>query len=109
MEEEVQRVFDALAGLADIEDPKARALAVAKVLKEWPKQSKALREVRRGAVLELLAPKEASVRKIAKELGVSPTTVQDIATGSSRWTDRPKSEEGKPEGGHQQDSGERPE
>jgi hypothetical protein len=83
MDEEVQRVFDALAGLEGIADAKARALAVARVLKEWPEHSKALREVRRRAVLELLAPEEASVRKIAKELGVSPTMVQDIATGYS--------------------------
>jgi DNA invertase Pin-like site-specific DNA recombinase len=90
MDEEVQRVFDALAGLADIADPKARALAVAKVLKDWPEHSKRLREVRRQAVLELLAPEEASVRKVAKELGVSPSTVQDIAGGHSRWEKRPK-------------------
>lgn len=83
MDEEVQRVFDALAGLAGIADPKARALAVAKVLKEWPEHSKALREVRRQAVLELLAPEEASVRKVAKELGVSPTTIQDLTSGYS--------------------------
>ncbi|MFE9448323.1 hypothetical protein [Streptomyces sp. NPDC006739] len=90
MEEEVQRVFDALAGLADIEDPKARALAVAKVLKEWPTRSKELREIRRQAVLELLAPKEASFRNVAKELGVAPSTVQDIASEHSRWAKRPK-------------------
>lgn len=91
MEEEVQRVFDALAGLAGIGDPKARALAVARVLKEWPTHSKQLREVRRQAVLELLAPEEASYRKVAKDLGVSPSTVQDIAGGHSKsWTKRPK-------------------
>ncbi|MER5750652.1 helix-turn-helix domain-containing protein [Streptomyces sp. NPDC002088] len=84
MEKEVQRVLDALAGLSEIDDPKTRALAVARVLKEWPEHSKALREVRRQAVLELLAPEDASVRKVAKELGVSPTTVQDITAGYSR-------------------------
>ncbi|MGW2692366.1 helix-turn-helix domain-containing protein [Streptomyces sp. NPDC001296] len=84
MEKEVQRVLDALAGLSEIDDPKTRALAVARVLKEWPEHSKALREVRRQAVLELLAPDDASVRKVAKELGVSPTTVQDIVGGHSR-------------------------
>ncbi|MFF3511554.1 helix-turn-helix domain-containing protein [Streptomyces sp. NPDC002573] len=84
MEEEVQRVLDALAGLSEIDDPKTRALAVARVLKEWPEHSKALREVRRQAVMELLAPDDASVRKVAKELGVSPTTVQDIVGGHSR-------------------------
>lgn len=91
-------MLDALAGLAEIDDPKTRALAVAKVLKEWPEHSKALREVRRQAVLELLAPDDASVRRVAKELGVSPTTVQDIAAGYSRsGKDRPKkSAEGQP-------------
>lgn len=93
MEEEVQRVFDALAGLADIHDPKARALAVVKVLKGWPQQSSQLREIRRQAILELLAPDDASVRKVAKELGVSPSTVQDVATGHSRWARRPKAED----------------
>lgn len=92
MEEEVQRVFDALDGLAGIEDPKARALAVVGVLKGWPQQSNKLRELRRQAILELLAPADASVRKVAKELGVSPSTVQDIATGHSRWAKRPKGE-----------------
>lgn len=84
MEKEVQRVLDALAGLAEIDDPKTRALAVARVLKEWPEHSKALREVRRQAVLELLAPDDATVRKVAKELGVSPTTIQDLSAGYSR-------------------------
>jgi transcriptional regulator with PAS, ATPase and Fis domain len=84
MEKEVQRVLDALAGLSEIDDPKTRALAVARVLKEWPEHSKALREVRRQAVLELLAPEDASVRKVAKELGVSPTTIQDITAGYSK-------------------------
>ena len=90
MEEEVQRVFDALAGLADIEDPKTRALAVARVLKEWPSRSKELREIRRQAVLELLAPEEATFRGVAKELGVAPSTLQDIASEHSRWAQRPK-------------------
>jgi transcriptional regulator with PAS, ATPase and Fis domain len=91
MDEEVQRVFDALAGLADIADPKARALAVAKVLKEWPEHSKLLREVRKQAVLELLSPADSSVRKVAVELGVSPSTVQDIAAGYSKsWKKRDK-------------------
>jgi transcriptional regulator with PAS, ATPase and Fis domain len=84
MEKEVQRVLDALANLTEIDDPKTRALAVARVLKEWPRHSKALREVRRQAVLELLAPQDASVRKVAKELGVSPTTIQDLTAGYSR-------------------------
>jgi transcriptional regulator with PAS, ATPase and Fis domain len=94
MEEEVQRVLDALAGLAEIDDPKTRALAVARVLKEWPEHSKALREVRRQAVLELLEPDDASVRKVAKELGVSATTIQDLTAGYSRsGKDRPKKTE----------------
>lgn len=84
MEKEVQRVLDALAGLSEIDDPKMRALAVARVLREWPEHSKALREVRRQAVLEMLAPEEASVRTVAKELGVSATTIQDLTAGYSR-------------------------
>lgn len=80
----MQRVFDALDGLAGITDPKARALAVAKVLKTWSKQASQLREIRRQAVLELLAPDEATVRSVAKELGVSPTTIQDVKTSYSR-------------------------
>ncbi|MBP5913220.1 helix-turn-helix domain containing protein [Streptomyces scabiei] len=84
MEEEVQRVFDALDGLTEIEDPKTRALAVAKVLGAWSKQASRLRELRRQAVLELLKPEEATVRSVAKDLGVSPTTIQDIKTSYSR-------------------------
>ncbi|HEX9755730.1 MAG TPA: hypothetical protein VGA42_08475 [Gemmatimonadales bacterium] len=83
-------MFDALAGLADIEDPKVRALAAARVLKEWPDRSKALREIRRQAVLELLAPEGATFRGVAKELGVKPSTLQDIASEYSRWSKRPK-------------------
>lgn len=94
MEKEVQRVLDALDGLAEIDDPKTRALAVGRVLKEWPEHSKALREVRRQAVLELLAAEDASVRKIAKELGVSPTTIQDLAGG---YSGSGKNREKKPE------------
>lgn len=98
MEEEVQRVFDALAGLAGIADPKARALAAVKVLKGWPDQSRKLRELRRDAVIELLAPEDASYRKVAKDLGVSPSTVQDIVTGQSKsWSKRPKATEAPPE------------
>lgn len=96
MEEEVRRVLDALAGLSEIEDPKARALAVARVLKEWPEHSKALREVRRQAVLELLSPADASVRKVAKELGVSPTTIQDLTAGYSR-SGKDRSKQAEPE------------
>lgn len=77
-------MFDALDGLTEIEDPKGRALAIAKVLKAWSKQGSRLREMRRQAVLELLTPKEATVRSVAKELGVSPTTIQDIKTSYSR-------------------------
>ncbi|MBP5870875.1 transposase family protein [Streptomyces sp. LBUM 1485] len=50
----------------------------------WSKQASRLRELRRQAVLELLKPEEATVRSVAKDLGVSPTTIQDIKTSYSR-------------------------
>ena len=97
VEEGVQRVLDAIAGLAEIPDPKARALVAVRLLREWPAQSRLLREIRRGAVLELLDRPDGSVRKVAKDLKLAPSTVQDIAAGHSRWGQRPKKQtEGEP-------------
>jgi hypothetical protein len=73
-------VFDALDGLqlrSKTEGARARRRQGAGSLVQ---QASALRELRRQAVLELLKPKEATVRSVAIELGVSPTTIQDIKT-----------------------------
>lgn len=91
MTEEAQRVFDAIAALEGITDPKERALAVGEVLDKMPDQSKRLRELRQQAVRELLAREGASYRKVATELGLHFTRVRDIAEGySGSGKNRPK-------------------
>lgn len=91
MTEEVQRVFDAIDALKQIADPSERARALSEVLKAMPVQNKSLKEARQEAVQELLARPGASLRSVGAELGLSFSTVQDIAKGySGSGTKRPK-------------------
>lgn len=87
--EEVQRVFVALDGVAEMDDPIARARAIGRVLKDQAERNKQFYELRRAVVLDLRA-QNVSYRKIAAELGVSLGTVQDIERGSGRWSSRAK-------------------
>lgn len=87
--EEVQRVFTALDGVAQMPDPIARAQAISRVLKDQTERNKKFYELRRQVVLDLREQK-VSYRKIAATLGVSLGTVQDIERGSGRWSARPK-------------------
>ncbi|WP_086765381.1 hypothetical protein [Streptomyces bobili] len=94
MTEEAQRVFDAIDALKEIADPTERARALSEVLKALPGQNKALKEARQEAVNELLARPGASLRTVGAELGISFSTVQDIAKGySGSGKSRPKREE----------------
>lgn len=91
MTEEVQRVFDAIDALKQIADPSERARALSEVLKAMPVQNKSLKEARQEAVQELLARPGASLRSVGAELGLSYSTVQDIAKGySGSGSKRPK-------------------
>ncbi|MFG3371139.1 RNA polymerase subunit sigma-70 [Streptomyces sp. NPDC048156] len=93
MTEEAQRVFDAIDALKGIPDPIARARALTEVLKALPGQNKALKEARQSAVNELLQRPGASLRTVGAELGVSFSTVQDIAKGySGSGKSRPKAD-----------------
>lgn len=95
MSEEAQRVFDAMDGLATISDPTARAQAVSEVLSKSKERGQWLKDLRREAVLELMARDGASYRKVAAELSLSLGTVQDIVRGYSRpWAARPRKESG---------------
>ncbi|MGX1483413.1 Trp operon repressor [Streptomyces griseus] len=94
IEEEAQRVFDALDGAEAMTDPLARARVVGRLLKDQTSRNKRFMEYRRQVVLDLRAQK-VPYRKIAAELGVSLGTVQDIERGSGRWATRPKKSEEK--------------
>lgn len=83
MSEEAQRVFDAIDALEEITDPTERARALGEVLKTLPSRNKRLKELRQAAVKELLAREGASYRTVGAELGISFSTVQDIAKGYS--------------------------
>lgn len=95
IEEEAQRVFDALDSAEAMTDPVARARVVSRLLKDQVGRNKRFMEYRRQVVLELRAQK-VPYRKIAAELGVSLGTVQDIERGTGRWSARPKKTDGTP-------------
>lgn len=83
---EVQRVFDALDALEAMEDPKARAYAISAFLREQQERLRKLSALRRDYVLEERRNRVPR-RQIAEDIGVSPSTVQDIElgyTGSGR-------------------------
>ncbi|WP_405391082.1 hypothetical protein OG596_26440 [Streptomyces sp. NBC_01102] len=91
IEEEAQRVFDALDGAEAMADPLARARVVSRLLKDQASRNKRFMEYRRQVVLGLRAQDPpVPYRKIAAQLDISLGTVQDIERGSSRWATRPK-------------------
>ncbi|MEV6738648.1 hypothetical protein AB0N14_17635 [Streptomyces sp. NPDC051104] len=92
VDEEAQRVFDALDDLMAMEDEGARARAISAVLRRQQDLIKRLSGVRRDYVLKQRAAK-VSVRKLAAELEVSPSTIQDIERGySGSGKTRPRKE-----------------
>ncbi|MDT9688175.1 hypothetical protein Q5762_07365 [Streptomyces sp. P9(2023)] len=91
IEEEAQRVFDALDAAEAMADPLARARVIGRLLKDQAERNKRFTEYRRQVVMELRAQvPPVPYRKIASELGVSLGTVQDIERGAAKWSSRPK-------------------
>ncbi|MFJ8606329.1 helix-turn-helix domain-containing protein [Streptomyces sp. NPDC093675] len=75
--EEVRRVFEALDAVEAIADPEARSRAQSQITAEVRERS--ARWTRERSVLARhLQAQEVTVRGIAKRLGVSPGTVQDL-------------------------------
>lgn len=90
LEEEVRRVLEALDRVEEMDDPVARARAVAQLLKDQPGRNKRLKQLRDETVRGLRA-EGMSLRKIAAEVQVSLGTVQDILRGhAGTWSSRPK-------------------
>ncbi|MFE0541091.1 hypothetical protein [Streptomyces sp. NPDC058891] len=75
--EVAQRVFDALEALKGIADPTDRAREISSFLRESGKKIKELSDLRREYVKDQRSQK-VPYRTIAKNLGVHPSTVQDI-------------------------------
>ncbi|MFD4315041.1 helix-turn-helix domain-containing protein [Streptomyces sp. NPDC058548] len=80
--EEAQRVFDALEALKGIEDERARAREISVFLRAYGPKIKELSDIRRDYVKGQRRQK-VSVRAVAAQLGVSPSTIQDIERGYS--------------------------
>ncbi|MEU4105183.1 hypothetical protein AB0F16_32195 [Streptomyces tanashiensis] len=89
IEEEAQRVLDALNAVESMGDPLERARVIGRLLKDQAERNKRFMEYRRQVVLELRSQTPPmSYRRIAAELGVSLGTVQDIERGAARWSSR---------------------
>ncbi|MER6882599.1 hypothetical protein [Streptomyces althioticus] len=96
LEEEVRRVLDALDQVEGMEDPVARARAVAQLLKDQPKRNKRLRQLRDQTVRDLRED-GMPLRQIAEKVQVSLGTVQDILRGhTGTWSSRPRQGEQAP-------------
>lgn len=92
-DEEVQRVFDALDEVERIADPEARSRAQAQITAQTRKRS-AKWNAQRAELAQRLKTEGESVRGIAKRLGVTAGTVQDLLSGyKGSGTTRPKAEE----------------
>ncbi|MFE3149129.1 helix-turn-helix domain-containing protein [Streptomyces sp. NPDC059218] len=81
--EEVQRVFDALDAIEAMDDPKSRARAISAFLRVQQPRLRKLSQLRRDYVVGERA-KKVSRRQIAEDIGVSPSTVQDIELGYTK-------------------------
>lgn len=91
IEEEAQRVFDALDEVEAMTDDLSQARVIGRLLKDQTGRNKRFMEYRRKVVLALRAQNPpVPYRKIAAELGVSLGTVQDIERGAARWDKRAK-------------------
>ena len=89
-EEEVRRVTESLDAIEAIEDRGERIRAKSRVMAAQIERNKAWADERRTYVLEL-KDTGMSVRKIAAEVGTSPSTIQSILSGySGSGTHRPR-------------------
>ncbi|MEU9558001.1 helix-turn-helix domain-containing protein [Streptomyces fumanus] len=79
-DQEVQRVFDALDEVERIADPEARSRAQARITAAT-KERAARWAAERGELAQQLQAEGESVRGIARRLGVTPSTVQDLLRG----------------------------
>ncbi|GGZ72999.1 hypothetical protein ACFOOM_01160 [Streptomyces echinoruber] len=102
--EESQRVINALEEIERIADPVTRAAVISDVLKYVEKKEPTWRDLRRDAVLDLLAAK-VSYRKIGAMIHTSHSTVQSIERGhAGAWRTKPRTKP-KAAGGEQGDQG----
>jgi AraC-like DNA-binding protein len=79
-EEEVRRVTDSLDAIEAIEDRGERIRAMSQVMAAQIKRNEKWAKERRDLVFEL-RDADMSIRKIAAEVGTSPSTVQSILSG----------------------------
>lgn len=81
--EELRNFEDAVAALEAVPDAADRAVAAAKVLREWPQLHAQVREVRQQAVEQLRA-QGLSFAEIGALLGVKRQRAEQIAKGVVR-------------------------
>lgn len=79
-DEEVQRVFEALDAVERIADPEARSRAQVRITAATRERA-ARWTAERTKLAQQLKDEGESVRGIAKRLGISPSTVQDLLRG----------------------------
>jgi hypothetical protein len=98
--EEVQRVVEAVNAVRAIEEPERRARAITELLRAQTEADPDLRDERRQIALSWRAEEPpVSFREIARRLGVSLGTAQDILRGhSGPWNNRPRAKKKKDEG-----------
>ncbi|MGJ3558982.1 hypothetical protein ACR6C2_08365 [Streptomyces sp. INA 01156] len=95
VDEEVQRVLDAIDQLGSTEAPAAeRAKRLTQLLDEWPEAHSRVRAMRQAAMQEL-QNEGLSLRRIAIETGISFGRVREIIQGVTKRP-RKKKPEGEP-------------
>ncbi|MGA5208998.1 helix-turn-helix domain-containing protein [Streptomyces pseudogriseolus] len=80
-DEEVRRVFDALDAVESIADPEARSRAQVQITAATRERAARWAAERTALAQRLKDEERESVRGIARRLGVSPATVQDMLRG----------------------------
>ncbi|MFE5140352.1 hypothetical protein ACFRDV_22190 [Streptomyces fagopyri] len=82
-DEEVQRVSDVLDAIEAIQDPEARSRAQSRVMAQMRERSSRWMKERSELAHRIKQEEgsKASVRGLAKRLGISPSTLQDILDG----------------------------
>ncbi|MGW0795945.1 hypothetical protein [Streptomyces sp. NPDC002692] len=82
-DEEVQRVTDALDAIEAIQDPELRSREQSRVMAEMRERSSRWMKERSELAHKIKQDEgeKASIRGLAKRLGISPSTLQDILSG----------------------------